>query len=120
MNRFLIYTIIVITTILFSCEKLSENKVELESDYYEMEFSINAMARGSQIFVEEVFKNNIDDLLKLNGISPGNLESVLLKEASIELLSDGAYKNFNVLNVLVITIYNDELLTKKDCESTYG
>jgi len=100
--------------ILYACEDLFKEIVTVDTEYIEMDFSVEASdLKYFQIFSEEVFANEIDNTIQHAGISEKSLQSVHLKKAEVSITSQGAYTNFNLLKFIEITVYMDSLGEEK-------
>lgn len=97
----------------WGCEKLPDEILTSETDDVEMDFTIQATRKGFQIFSEEVFRDEISNALDQAGIQDDQLESVTLNEAEFSIVSQGAYTNFNILEFIELTVYQDSLGEKK-------
>ena len=99
---------------LTACEDLFKETVTAETGYLEMDFKVQASdLMGFQIFTEEVFANQVSQVMKPAGIKEGGLQSVYLKEAEFSITSQGVYTNFNMLKFVEITVYQDNLGEEK-------
>ena len=105
-------------TFFMSCEKiLVENPLALETGYYEMDFTVQSTdLTGFHIFAEESFTPEFQILLDAAGLKEDGIEAVYLKEAEVVLISQGTYKNFNILKFVKLTIYHDNLGEMKIAE----
>ncbi len=97
-----------------SCEKsgspVGEIYTSVDTDYYELEFSVEATDRtGFHIFAEEYVPNDINTDLASAGISNDRIEEVILKEAVLSLAEAGDYTDFDVLRYVELTLYTDSL-----------
>lgn len=97
-----------------SCEKagklIDEPKVSMETEYYEIEFIVEERDRiGWQIFSEDTFSNDINSMLSQAGLTEDKIDEVILKEAEISFLDSENYKNFNILDIIELTVYTDDL-----------
>jgi len=96
------------------CEELFNEIPIAETDYYEIDFTVQASdLQGFQIFIEEEFDSELDKILNESGIPPELLESVTLKEADLSITSQGTYYNFDVMKFVELTVYHDSLGEKK-------
>ena len=113
-SKFFITGIGILTLSLTSCEGLFNEVLTAETDYFEMDFTIEASGRDKfQIFSEELFSNEIEKALNEAGISTDLLQSVYLKEAEVSITSQGTYTNFNFLKFAELTVYTDSLRDEK-------
>jgi hypothetical protein len=115
MKKNLIIIVILFGTLLFnSCEDLFNEILTAETNYFEMDFKVEAADKvGLQLFSEEVFTHELDKTLDKAGINKNHLQSVHLKEAEFSIISQGIYTNFNVLKFVELTVYNDSLGEEK-------
>jgi hypothetical protein len=99
---------------LASCEKVAE-LVEpptnsMDTEYYEMDFTVESSDKtGFQIFSEETYSNDINNLLVQAGFTPDRIESVVLKEATVSLEGNVSYPDFDILKFIELTVYTDLL-----------
>ena len=99
---------------LASCDDLFNEVLTAETDYFEMDFTLEASGRDKfQIFSEEMFSSEIEKALKDAGISKDLLQGVYLKEADVTITSQGTYPNFNFLKFAELTVYTDSLREEK-------
>jgi hypothetical protein len=105
----------ILAILLFTaCEDLLKDILTVETDYFEMDFTVQPTdLEGFQMFSEEVFDSDLDRTLEDAGIDAELLESAYLKEAEISIASEGAYTNFDILKFLELTLYHDSLGEKK-------
>ena len=102
------------TALFTSCEDPSNEDLTFETDYYEMDFTVQASdLQGFQIFSEEVFDNDFDKTMDEAGITAEMHKSIYIKEAEFRITSQGEYKNFNVFKFAELTVYHDSLGEKK-------
>ncbi|MFC2115853.1 hypothetical protein ACFLTU_05220 [Bacteroidota bacterium] len=99
---------------LLSCEKVDDltvNKLAyIDTDYYEMDFSIQTTDRiGFHIFAEELFSNEINSSLEKAGLSDSKIEAVVLKEAQMSLLEPDKPADFDIMDFIELTVYTDTL-----------
>ena len=97
-----------------SCEDLgnllNDPQTSIDTEYYEMDFSIQPGDRGGfHIFAEELFSTEINNSLNEAGFAEYQIESVILKEAQINLLEAENIKDFGILQFLELTVYTDSL-----------
>lgn len=112
LHRFLLP--LILSLYLSSCEKdgklINEVVNVFETDYYEMEFEVEAQDRvGFQIFAEEIFTNNTSSLLSSIGLTEQQIESIILKEAEISFVEPNPSVDFNILKSIELTLYTDSL-----------
>ena len=97
-----------------ACEDLLNEVLTAETDYFEMDFTVQASdLTGFQIFSEEVFASELENTMNEAGINKDLLQSVYLREAEFSITSHGAYTNFNLLKFAELTLYNDSLGEEK-------
>ena len=115
MKRILFAGFAFLSTALFtSCEDPSNNNLTLETDYFEMDFTVQAAdLQGFQIFTEKVFDNELNKIMNEAGITAEMNKSIFIKEAEFRITSLGEYKNFDVLKFAELTLYHDSLGEKK-------
>jgi hypothetical protein len=103
---------------LASCEKVAEfvepPTNSMDTEYYEMDFTVESSDKnGFQIFSEETYSNDINNLLVQAGFNPDKIESVILKEATVNLEGNVNYPDFDILKFIELTVYTDLLREKK-------
>ena len=80
--KLILPVILTLFFVLSACEGLFNEVLTAETDYFEMDFTIEASGRDKfQIFSEELFSDEIEKALKDAGISKELLTSVSLKKA---------------------------------------
>ena len=112
--KLILPVILTLFFVLSACEGLFNEVLTAETDYFEMDFTIEASGRDKfQIFSEELFSDEIEKALKDAGISKELLTSVSLKKAEWSITSQGTYTNLNFLKFAELTVYNDSLRDEK-------
>lgn len=96
---------------ILSCEDHSEEQhPSIDTDYYEMDFTVQATDRsGFHIFAEKLFTSDMNDILSKAGLTDNQVEAVILKEAQVSLLEAENHTDFDILKFLELTVYTDSL-----------
>lgn len=75
-------------------ELLNKFGVTFNSDYSEIDFTVNPDVAGTYSEVLEVIDSDLDSLIKAEGQNIGELNSVKIKDASIQVLGVGDVDEF--------------------------
>lgn len=97
MRRILIPAIVagLLVFILSGCEELLDKiGVTINSDYTEIDFTVNPDVAGTYTETLEVVDSDLDSLIEAEGQNVGELNSVKIKDAAIQVLGIGNLDEF--------------------------
>jgi len=77
-------------------------QISFSTDYQEVSFTVNPSEAGEYTLVEKVIQSDINEEIEANGGNVANLESVILEEVILEVITDG--KNLDPLSSLQVFI----------------
>jgi hypothetical protein len=84
------------------CEKLLDKVgVTINSDYTYIDFTVNPDIAGTYTETIEVVESNLDSLIEAEGSDAGEVNSVKIKDASVQVIGEG---NLDPFSSLVITL----------------
>lgn len=106
--------VISIVTCMISCDRFEDitpkNYVSVETQYYDMDFEIEAMDKaGYQIFTEKFFEPDLTALLEKAGYNTDMIEEIEVQEILVNLRETTDYQNFKNIRFIEVSVYTDDL-----------
>ena len=85
------------------CEKLLNKMVEqtITTDYFDIDFTVNPSASGTYSEALEIVTPNLDSLLQYEGFDQGQVNSIKITDALVEVVSEG---NLDPFGSFLITL----------------
>jgi len=85
------------------CEKLLNKMVEqtITTDYFDIDFTVNPSGSGTYSEALEIVTPNLDSLLQYEGFDQGQVNSIKITDALVEVVSEG---NLDPFGSFLITL----------------
>jgi hypothetical protein len=105
--------IILFTTLFISCEEI-ENMfdkfgVTVNTDYYNVDITIPPAPAGIKVNFQQIMQNDIDRTLENQGYGEATVKSIIVVDASLEVMEDSNVPTLNSVESVITKISTETL-----------